>query len=149
MYTKISQLTTTLAILFTLTTALPAPLDTNTKTSSCSTATVDSTCIDTYNTCMTAASGDNDAIATCNKKKSKTNGEINSALNLSTCTSATAKRDADNPEKRVATVCTNGAWGSVACVGAFGMCMKTADGAGEITSCALALSACEVGVNTK
>ncbi|KAF7887054.1 uncharacterized protein EAF02_003701 [Botrytis sinoallii] len=119
MYTKISQLTTTLAILFTLTTALPAPPDTNTKTSS-------------------SASGDNDAIATC-------------ALNLSTCTNATAtaKRDADNPEKRVATVCTNGAWGSVACVGAFGMCMKTADGAGEITSCALALSACEVGVNTK
>ncbi|TGO70396.1 hypothetical protein BOTNAR_0001g00720 [Botryotinia narcissicola] len=136
MYTQISQLTTALAILFTLTTALPAPLDTNTKTASCSTATVDSTCIDTYNTCMTAASGDNDAIATC-------------ALTLSTCTSATAKRDAEIPEKRVATVCTNGAWGSVACVGAFGMCMKTADGAGEITSCALALSACEVGVNTK
>ncbi|THV52210.1 hypothetical protein BGAL_0086g00320 [Botrytis galanthina] len=136
MYTQISQLTTALAILFTLTTALPAPLDTNTKTSSCSTATVDSTCIDSYNTCMTAASGDNDAIATC-------------ALNLSTCTTATAKRDVENPEKRVAAVCTNGAWGSVACVGAFGMCMKTADGAGEITSCALALSACEVGVNTK
>ncbi|TGO35412.1 hypothetical protein BHYA_0159g00180 [Botrytis hyacinthi] len=138
MYTQISQLTTALAILFTLTTALPTPLDTNTKTSSCSTATVDSTCIDTYNTCMTTASGNNDAIATC-------------ALNLSTCTStsATAKRDAENPEKRVATACTNGAWGSVACVGAFGMCMKTADGAGEITSCALALSACEVGVNTK
>ncbi|KAF5874476.1 uncharacterized protein Bfra_004486 [Botrytis fragariae] len=136
MYTKISQLKTAIAIFAALTTALPAPLDTNTKTSSCSTATVDSTCIDTYNTCMTTASGDNDAIAAC-------------ALNLSTCTNTATKRDAENPEKRVATVCTNGVWGSVACVGAFGMCMKTADGAGEITSCALALSACEVGVNTK
>ncbi|TGO87056.1 hypothetical protein BPOR_0254g00060 [Botrytis porri] len=136
MYTQISQLTTALAILFTLTTALPAPLDTNTKISSCSTDTVDSTCIDTYNTCMTAASGNNDAIASC-------------AVTLSTCTSASAKRDEENMEKRVATVCTNGAWGSVACVGAFGTCMKEANGAGEITSCALALSACEVGVNTK
>ncbi|KAF7900430.1 uncharacterized protein EAF01_007732 [Botrytis porri] len=80
MYTQISQLTTALAILFTLTTALPAPLDTNTKISSCSTDTVDSTCIDTYNTCMTAASGNNDAIASC-------------AVTLSTCTSASAKRD--------------------------------------------------------
>ncbi|KAF7901085.1 hypothetical protein EAF00_003306 [Botryotinia globosa] len=135
MYTQISQLTTTLAILFTLTTAVPA-LATNTTTASCPTATVDSKCIDTYNTCMTAASGDSAAITKC-------------ALNLSTCTSATAKRDAANPENGVAPVCTNGAWGSVACVSAFGMCMKTADGAGKTTSCALALSACEVAVNTK
>ncbi|KAM0132426.1 hypothetical protein ACHAP3_006463 [Botrytis cinerea] len=139
MYPKISlQATTAIAIFSALTSALPSPIDTNTKTSACSAATLDTTCIDTYNSCMTSASGDNDAIQSC-------------ALNLSTCTSTstTAKRDSENQEKRVAAVCTNGAVGSVACVGTFATCMQAAVGAGQITSCALALSACEVGVNTK
>ncbi|KAF7956702.1 hypothetical protein EAE96_004033 [Botrytis aclada] len=139
MYPKISlQLTTAIAILSTLTTALPAPLDTNTKAkaSTCSVATVDSTCIGSYNSCMISASGDNDAITTC-------------ALNLSTCTDTTEKRDTEILEERAATACANGAQGSVACVETFGTCMKAAKSAGEITSCALALSACEVAANTK
>ncbi|TEY78199.1 hypothetical protein BOTCAL_0051g00170 [Botryotinia calthae] len=137
MYPKISLLlTTAIAIFSALANTLPSPIDTNTKASTCSAATLDTTCIDTYNSCMTSASGDNDAIESC-------------ALTLSTCTSTTAKRDSENQEKRVATVCTNGAVGSVTCVGTFATCMQAAVGAGQITSCALALSACEVEVNTK
>ncbi|KAM3077342.1 hypothetical protein ACMFMG_006692 [Clarireedia jacksonii] len=162
---------------FALPTTTPDTTPTTCVTNATSGSVTDSvTCISTYNTCMDAAAGDAGQITACslalascetagNTKvkrtllgladaKSKLRGALSKIADAHGDDVVDAATTTTTTTTDTAILCADhhggSAVGSVGCVGDFLACLKGAGGnAGTVTACSLALSACEVGVNTR